>query len=119
MIQYLRPDQSGPKTCDYERIEIAQADTLKRALTAALGLWVVVEKHRVVYLWHNVRIHLDRVAGLGDFLEFEAVLRDDQPQAEGEAQVQALLQKFEIAPGDLIENSYSDLLGKQYRNLAL
>jgi len=33
-----------------------------------------VSKRREIYLWHNVRIHLDAVTGLGSFVEFEAVL---------------------------------------------
>ena len=32
-----------------------------------------VEKERTLYLWENVRIHLDRVAGLHQLLEIEAL----------------------------------------------
>ena len=50
------------------------AGALKTALVAALGIRGVVHKRREIYLWHNVRIHLDEVAGLGALVEFEAVL---------------------------------------------
>ncbi|MBI3464227.1 MAG: class IV adenylate cyclase, partial [Planctomycetes bacterium] len=35
--------------------------------------------------YRNVRIHLDEVAGLGSFLEFEAVLEPGQPEQDGHA----------------------------------
>ncbi len=38
---------------------------------------VVVSKRRRLFLWEGVRIHLDEVEDLGNFVEFEAVL----PQA--------------------------------------
>ena len=53
---------------------IAEPALLKAALTAALGVRRVVDKRREIFLADNVRIHLDDVAGLGTFLEFEAVL---------------------------------------------
>ena len=43
------------------------------ALADVLGVRGVVEKARRLLLWRTVRIHLDRVAGLGDFVEHEAV----------------------------------------------
>lgn len=38
-----------------------------------LGVLVVVEKVRRLLLWHNARIHLDKVRDLGTFIEIEAV----------------------------------------------
>jgi adenylate cyclase class 2 len=70
----------------------------------------VVEKQREIYLHHNVRIHLDRVAGLGDFLEFEAVMGPDDTPSGAQAMLDRLTRHFQIAESDLVSASYSDLL---------
>jgi adenylate cyclase class IV len=44
-------------------------------------------QRREIYLYHNVRIHLDEVEDLGTFLEFEAVLGPNVDDALGRAQV--------------------------------
>ena len=44
------------------------------AIHAALGVETVVRKTREVYLVDGARIHLDRVAGLGTFVEIEVLM---------------------------------------------
>ncbi|MCU0979871.1 MAG: adenylate cyclase, partial [Pirellulaceae bacterium] len=61
-------------------------------------------------LYHNVRIHLDRVVDLGEFLEFEAVLGPEVNADSGHAQVAFLRDQFQIADADLLSGSYADLL---------
>lgn len=109
LIWYERPDQTESKLCRYCRIPVADPAALKHALQAALGLRVVVEKHREIYLFHNVRIHLDQVTGLGNFLEFEAVLGPEVTEAAGRRQVEQLQARFGIATADLLTGSYADL----------
>ncbi len=55
------------------------------------------------------RIHLDRVEGLGDFLELEVVLREGQPESEGHAQAAQLLQALGLERAALLAGSYLDL----------
>jgi predicted adenylyl cyclase CyaB len=117
LIAYHRSDAAEARGSDYLLVPVADAELLKQALSATLGVRVVVDKRRRVLLWHNARIHLDEVAGLGTFLEFEAVLADASSRAsnrdtEGHAQLAELCRRFEIAPGDIIPYSYSDLLEK-------
>ncbi len=89
---------------------VADAAALKQTLAEALGIRVVVEKRREIFLHHNVRIHLDEVVGLGAFLEFEAVLNDPLEAAAGQAQVERLAARFGIDANDVIACSYSDLM---------
>lgn len=109
LIWYDRPDQTEPKPCRYLRLAVPDAAALKQALSAALGVRTVVDKDREIYLHHNVRIHLDRVRGLGTFLEFEAVLQPGDEVARGRQQVDWLREQFGISPGDLLTGSYADL----------
>jgi predicted adenylyl cyclase CyaB len=70
----------------------------------------VVEKTRTLFLWRNVRIHLDEVADLGSFIELEAVLSGEHDDAEGQQQLVFLQREFGIAPDDLIETSYLEMI---------
>ena len=110
LVYYRRPDISGPKTCDYA-IEVVDRKILP-LLREALGTLAVVEKTRTLYLWENVRIHLDEVTSLGSFIEFEAVLSKNDDPEENARKVARLQQIFRIAPSDLIENSYLEMILK-------
>jgi adenylate cyclase class 2 len=113
LIWYARSDRPDAKASDYWLVSVAEPEALKQALSAAWGTLVVVEKRREIYLYRNVRIHLDEVAGLGEFIEFEAVLGQGIDDAAGQAQVAWLQNQFQITPADLLEGSYSDLLQKK------
>ena len=110
LIQYQRPDVSDPEVSHYQRVAVPDPDALRSALAAALGERVVVEKRRTVYFAGRTRLHLDQVVGLGDFLELEVVLRDGEDQGAGELEATALIQALGLAPSDLIESGYADLL---------
>ena len=108
LIWYARPDTQGPKPSDYQIVPVSDAARLKFALTAALGTRAVVEKRREIFLWHNVRVHLDEVAGQGAFLEFEAVLQPPLDDTAGKAQLEQLSRQFGIATADLVCGSYAE-----------
>jgi predicted adenylyl cyclase CyaB len=110
LIPYRRPDCAGAKGSEYRLVEVPNAIGLKQALTAALGVLAVVDKVREVFLVENVRIHLDEVAGLGKFIEFEAVLTATVDESVGQSQVAQLQRDFGIRDSDLVSGSYSDLL---------
>ena len=81
LIPYLRPDAGGARRSDYRVIPVDDPPGVKALLTELLGVHRVVVKQREIFLAGNVRIHLDRVEGLGTFLELEAVF-DGHPAAE-------------------------------------
>jgi len=112
LVFYQRPDVAGPKGCDY-RIETVNR-AVRPLLTAALGELAVVEKTRSLFLWENVRIHLDEVRELGRFMEFEAVLSDKHAEGEGFARLAYLQAQFALAPEDLIETSYLEMILRQH-----
>jgi adenylate cyclase class 2 len=110
LVGYVRPNDLQPKASDYTLVPVAEPLQLKELLSSALGVVAVVEKRREIFLWRNVRIHLDRVVGLGTFLEFEAVLAADESDEAGRRQVAELRAAFGITDGDLLAASYADLL---------
>lgn len=111
LVFYRRPDVAAAKGCDYEIRVVDRA--LRPLLEQALGVLAVVEKTRTLYLWENVRIHLDDVQGLGRFLEFEAVLSQGHSEADGFAKLARLRQVFGVADSDCFEGSYVDMTAGQ------
>jgi adenylate cyclase, class 2 len=110
LVYYQRPDQSGPKVSDYFMADVSPATV--EVLGAALGVLAQVKKTRTLYLWKNVRIHLDRVEGLGEFIEFEAVQSEGMNEVEEYGKVQYLLREFGVAEEALMASSYLDMVLK-------
>lgn len=113
LIQYNRPNQAGPKNSDFKLVKVPDAAGLKTALTASLGIKVVVRKKREIYFIGNVKFHIDEVPGLGSFMEIEAGNIGtgaglDQPALL--EQCQHYMQQLGIRNEDLIQVSYSDML---------
>ncbi len=112
LVYYERPDEDGPKRSDYFIFNTNDPENLKTALKLALGIRGVVKKTRYLYLVGQTRVHLDDVEGLGQFMELEVVLRDDQYDAEGQVIANDLMKRLGIESTDLIEGAYMDLLEK-------
>lgn len=111
LVQYLRPDEARARVSAYVLIEVPEPEKLKQALTDSLGIACVVEKQRRLFLWEEtVRIHLDQVAGLGDFVEIEAVAPAGSNLAREQAQSERLRRLLEIEDDGLVASSYADLV---------
>jgi predicted adenylyl cyclase CyaB len=110
LIAYERPDLSGNKESRYRLVEVREPADLRAALESTLGVTVVVTKSRRLFTHEGVRIHLDRVEGLGDFIEFEGVAADGEDPTLFETLLNALRESFAIRDEDLLRESYSDLL---------
>jgi len=71
----------------------------------------VVDKHRAIYFFENVKFHVDKVRGLGDFVEIEVMdTKETGEIAVLQKQCEKYMNLFEIKKSDLIDGSYSDLL---------
>ncbi|MBI3558546.1 MAG: class IV adenylate cyclase [Deltaproteobacteria bacterium] len=113
LIPYQKTyDAAVPMRSDYALLPVEDPAQVKRLLGALLGQEFVVDKTREVFLIENVRVHLDQVAGLGNFVEFEAVFTDDTPDARARetARIDRLMQLFGISAADLMRQSYVDCL---------
>jgi cytidine deaminase len=111
LLVYERGEDPEPAESSYLRVPVPAPAELSEALEAALGPpVVVVSKRRRLFLFEGVRIHLDRVDGLGGFVEFEAVLPDSGDLNTARAKVARLRQELEIADDALVAVGYADLL---------
>ncbi len=110
LIYYERADSAGPKESRYMRTPSADPAGLKEVLARALGVAGVVRKRRWLYQVGQARIHLDEVEGLGNFVELEVVLRDDQPVSAGVELAWRIMHRLGIGEQDLVPQAYIELL---------
>jgi adenylate cyclase, class 2 len=110
LIWYERPNETRARWSQYYLVPISDPAALRAALAAALGECGEVRKRRTLYLWHNVRIHLDEVAGLGTFVELEAVMSPSDDEATARSRVSELSAALHLSPADEVAGSYADLL---------
>ena len=112
LIFYNRPDATGPKTSEYYLSSTQEPLRLLDVLERSYGSCGKVKKTRKVYMIGRTRVHLDRVENLGDFLEFEIVLQDDEEIKEGETEAKQLMEAFNISETDLLSSAYVDMMKK-------
>jgi predicted adenylyl cyclase CyaB len=72
-----------------------------------------VIKQRTLYLVGRTRIHLDRVEGLGEFMELEVVLDEQETSEHGISEAHRLMALLNIDASQLVETAYVDLLAER------
>ncbi len=110
LIFYKRADESGPKESFYLISKTSEPSTLRESLNLAYGAAGRVQKRRILYFVGRTRIHLDRVKGLGNFLELEVVLDDSETSDDGVEVAKAILCQLGVKDTQLVEGAYVDLL---------
>jgi len=118
LIHYSRGDSTDAKASDYVRVAVPDAAALHEALQRANGLVGRVRKRRWLLRVGATRIHLDRVEGLGDFMELEVVLGDSQSDEEGRATAEGLMRALGLADAARIAGAYMDLLNAKAQSEA-
>jgi adenylate cyclase, class 2 len=111
LIYYIRENSRGSRYSDYTVLELRKKEAAKRVLNSLFDTAVVVKKKRDLFLYKNSRIHIDSVAGLGGFVEFEVLVVRGKKQAQ--QLMLFLCDKFRIAQSSMIAGSYSDMLLKR------
>jgi predicted adenylyl cyclase CyaB len=110
LIFYQRDERDGPKVSYYTRSPVTNPEAMHALLATALTTRGIVTKERHVYLAGRTRIHLDRVDGLGDFVELEVVLAPEDDEQGGEAEAHEVFSKLGVAKSDLVAMAYVDML---------
>ncbi len=109
LIFYQRTNAPRARRSKIEMMMLPPRNSIRTILTGALGVYVVVDKRREIYLVGNVKIHLDRIRGLGKFVEVEAISRGGS-LAKAQAQAHRFQKLFAIKSSDIVPQSYSDLV---------
>lgn len=111
LIWYQRANDIDARESNYIVVPTPDPAGLLAALSGALGVRGRVHKTRELWLYENVRIHLDEVRDLGTFLEFEAVISASVDEKISRERLAILSRALSIRDEDRIARSYSDLLG--------
>lgn len=110
LVFYRRASERGPKESFYLCSPTSAPETLRHSLSLAYGQVGRVRKHRTLFLVGRTRVHIDRVEGLGEFIELEVVLTDGEPAAVGVREARELMDRLGIRPSQLVEGAYIDLV---------
>lgn len=114
LIFYERENVEGSKQSKIILYKNEKDSSLKSILEKSIGVLAVVDKKREIYFIENVKFHIDTVEQLGTFMEIEA--RDEEGNIGREKlkeQCDFYMEIFGIKEGDLIAESYSDLILKK------
>ncbi|MEZ2390644.1 class IV adenylate cyclase [bacterium RCC_150] len=110
LIYYRRADRPGPKPSFYVHSETSDPDGLRAVLADAYGEVGRVRKHRTVFRIGQTRVHLDRVDGLGKFLELEVTVDDTLESEAAISEAHRLVAALGIEESALVKGAYVDLL---------
>ncbi len=116
LIFYQRADDKGPKESFFTTAPTHAPDALRETLSLAYGQSGRVKKHRTLFTVGRTRVHLDRVEGLGDYLEVEVMLEEGEAAELGEQEAYATMGKLGVQPSQLVERAYVDLLADKAAN---
>ena len=110
LISYFRDNKYEGRESNYHLLKIKEGKQIKQMLTGTIGLLAVVKKKRKLYIYENIRIHLDEVEKLGNFLEFEGVIYSSGEITGTKKRLKYLTEYFDIKKKRLVKYSYSDLI---------
>lgn len=112
-IFYHRPDRVTPKMSHFMIYSEEQA----RARWGVLPLkdWLVIRKVREIYILNNIRIHLDDVEQLGQFIEYEAQVSPKYNVRVCHDQIATLRHEFAPILGEAIAYGYADMMDRILR----
>ncbi len=115
LVYYERPDAGGVRESRVVLVPLPDAATVREVLARVFPVQAEVRKTREVHRYRGVQVHLDIVAGLGRFIEFEKVLGDPSEAEACRRDLEALRRYLQIPDEDLMASSYSDLVAPHRR----
>jgi adenylate cyclase class 2 len=107
LIFYEREEQTNKRISKYIISETNNFIQLDAILRKQFKVLISVQKKREVYIYRNIRIHLDYIKNLGRFLEIEIIYENLK---NAKSQMKKIISKLNLNENDFIKESYSDLL---------
>lgn len=117
LIRYQRPDLEEAKQSNYLFYPIDDVDLFRSVLGDSLKEEIQVKKRRALYFPKpHIRVHLDQVEDLGDFLEIEIILSKEVPLVVAETEMRELQDWLELSNLHKITQGYRELLQAKSSN---
>lgn len=111
LINYFRENTVDTKKSEILVCKLNNQKDLKEILILQFGVKIIVNKKRKIYELENVRFHLDKVEGLGNFMEVEVTNSSKSFNSEKLKYLcDQYFDYFQFTIDDSIPYSYSDLL---------
>ena len=107
-IFYNRNEDKGERWSDYHLLKINNEENPEEFFNRIFDILTVVEKERKVLMYDNTRIHLDKVKGLGEFLELETIVNGTLEDAK--RRFDFLVTALKLNLSQQIRKSYKDLM---------
>lgn len=107
LILYNRAEKNNKRISKYTITRTKDFRELDFILRKHFKIIVTVIKEREIFIYKNIRVHIDKVKGLGRFLEIE-IIYDDFSKAE--IQMKNIIDVLNLNEKNLIKESYSDLI---------
>jgi predicted adenylyl cyclase CyaB len=107
LIYYERAEASARRESDYLVTRIPDAASAIELFTKAFGVRAIVRKKRTLVLLDTTRVHFDNVEELGQFVEIEVPVREDE--AASDRRLDSLIDGLGLTWDDCIRQSYVDL----------
>ena len=110
LIKYIRDETGKDRWSDFHVIKFSDVDA-EGFFREIFSIETIVEKNRLVYIYDNTRIHLDKVKDLGEFLELETLVIDGLEDAK--KRFKDVINKLDLNLNNQIKNSYKILIDKK------
>jgi adenylate cyclase, class 2 len=81
LIRYKRNENSANRWSNYNLLEFGQGNA-DRFFRNVFEIETVVEKKRLLYMYKNTRVHLDKIRYLGNYLELETLVINGKKDAK-------------------------------------
>lgn len=110
LIFYQRPDKMSSRISNYFLLKMKRnkAEMMKNILSQALGVRNIIRKIRNLWIYKNTRIHIDKVDGLGNFLELETVVGNQKIEM-ARIEHKKLIELLALSKFKKVSKSYTDL----------
>jgi hypothetical protein len=106
-IRYHRADGVQPRVC--EAVPLTDGQARRRFGKQNLPVLVTIERTRSTYVIGNVRVLLDSVDGLGDFIELQAIVSREFDVETCSDQIAVMRDALAPILGEPVALSYAEL----------
>lgn len=107
LIKYLRDEKGKNRWSDFQVLKFSEGNA-EKFLKHIFDIETIVEKKRLLYMYDNTRIHLDKVKGLGKFLELETIVINGLTDAK--KRFKKIIRLLNLGYYDQIKKSYKILI---------